>query len=288
MSKRCVIVIDAHLVELESVDVQPESWETISAEVRADRADDALDKLCDHEEHGDEEHDSDPLEEPDGDIALDDDHEAEDVIADDMDLIDMPDGSDGEDVVAEIEHDLFGHSSDEQSLWTPAGEMSDHHSDDDAKSVDAGAEAAELVEIPMAKAAAIGKFVDDFKSGIDIVTLYNHGDLVATCADPRHGKKCRLTRTTRPPPKDIDPFANPDMYFKGRRLKGRPIGFLWAWLRASGRGEFEDARQHVHDFVCDRPERLEARRLFYEMDGARTFAEHVEAERRDDEDDEPL
>ena len=35
--------------------------------------------------------------------------------------------------------------------------MSDHHSDDDAKSVDAGAEAAELVEIPMAKAAGIGK-----------------------------------------------------------------------------------------------------------------------------------
>ena len=35
------------------------------------------------------------MKELDGDIALDDDHEAEDVIVDDMDLIDMPDGSDG-------------------------------------------------------------------------------------------------------------------------------------------------------------------------------------------------
>ena len=77
-----------------------------------------------------------------------------------------------------------------------------------------------------------------------IVWYKSKGDFVAECGDPRHGRRCRRTRTSK----------------AGTRMKpaqGRPLGHLLDWLQDSS--EHVNAYAHVHACFPTYCKRVEAR-----------------------------
>lgn len=67
--------------------------------------------------------------------------------------------------------------------------------------------------------------------------------------------------------------------------RGRPIGQLTAWLLAAS--DFATSKEHIKSGVASYDQRVEARAVFSTLDGSDFFSEQFEAERGEDEDDEP-
>jgi hypothetical protein len=103
--------------------------------------------------------------------------------------------------------------------------------------------------------------------------LYKNLDVVAHCQNPLHNllsSKCKATRSS-----------------KAGKHKGRPIGFLYAWLLASEHEEFPVKHDHVRECKPSHAERVTARDLFYDLPGGKQFSDEVEKELADGDQEEP-
>ena len=103
-----------------------------------------------------------------------------------------------------------------------------------------------------------------------VLVYYAHSKEMACFYHHAHHSDCRRTRTTDP---------------KKDKNKGRPIGFLLAWLAKAG--EHASQQDHVHKCPVSFEERVAARMNFMSLPRSEEFAEN-ERPKRPDEPDEPL
>ena len=99
----------------------------------------------------------------------------------------------------------------------------------------------------------------DFATPFGTLTRYASGIIVATCFVDEHAPRCRKTKSSRFGP-----------------LHGRPVGFLYAWLKAGHSPTYVTRYDHVHKCECSAADFRHARREFYELPGGKAFARAVE------------
>jgi hypothetical protein len=111
--------------------------------------------------------------------------------------------------------------------------------------------------------AANQRALEVFETDVGVFRLYRNSDLVAHCINDAHNvgsSKCKCTRTTK----------------HSGKLKGRPIGFMYAWLMQAFSDDCHTRDSHVRECKPSFAECCEARAAFYTLPGGQAFSEKVE------------
>ena len=116
--------------------------------------------------------------------------------------------------------------------------------------------------------------VDRFSTPFGDLRRYGDNQLVAHYTNhDQHGKACRLTRSLDPGKRDVCRFPS---QVASKDLKGRCIGFMYAWLQHAHDEQLDTQTDHVRQFTCTVAERARCRDEFNLLLGGSEFAQVVE------------
>ena len=145
----------------------------------------------------------------------------------------------------------------------PPEDVSDVSGDEDNQSSSSSSSSSDSSSSPRRAGGAKGAAIDAFDiPGGGRIVYYRNGDFVAECPNKAHGKKCRLTRTSRPNP--------------NKEAQGRPLGLMKGWLSMAYSGAFPNARQHVNNKMCfpRYPQRVQHRKDLVALPGSDCILKH--------------